>query len=169
MKTCLDTARGRCLNCQYCDWVEAGADLAQVERAAAVRTEAARLIRIYNRGTKKRTAATQVPRLVPAGAFLKRRRVDCGAATIVADAGPAAKLYKFLRLLRHMETAPWANIQFGVNQGIISRLCASHLHLIIGKADFKTCNRRELYKSISADVALSDAAQNLVRKSPERP
>lgn len=46
--------------------------------------------------------------------------------------------------------------------GIISRLVASHLHLIIGKEAFKTCNRRDLYKSISSEVPLSDSAQNLV-------
>jgi glutamyl-tRNA reductase len=40
--------------------------------------------------------------------------------------------------------------------------------LIVGKEIFKTCNRRELYSSISANVVLSDSAQNLGARSLAR-
>lgn len=160
MKTCLQSRRGRCLACPYCDWVEAGANLDEVKKACEARPEAARLIRIYERRGDKKVTVDR-PRLFQAGAFLKRRRLECTPAR-AENTGPAATLYKFLRLLRHMERAPWANIQFSVNTDIISRLVASHLHLVIGKAAFKKCNRRDLYSSISSNVVLSDAAQNLV-------
>jgi hypothetical protein len=123
MRTCLQSELGRCLSCPYCDWVASGASLRDVERASAVRVEAARLIRIYDKRSEKKVA-TEAPRLVPAGAFFKRRKVECNAAR-AADVGPAAKLYRFLRLLRHMERAPWANIAFSVNTDIISRLVSN--------------------------------------------
>ena len=116
MKTCLQSDLGQCLNCPYCDWVESGANLNEVERACSIRIEAARLLRIYDRRAIK-SDKVNVPKLFPAGAFLKRRKVD-NEPTQLEKSGPAEKLYKFLRLLRHMEQAPWANIQFGVNQGM---------------------------------------------------
>ena len=159
----MSSALGRCNACAYCDWVERGANLDEVPIGAKTRPEAARQIRIYADGKKAGPAVAEGPVLRLAGAFRKRRKLSKVVEPETLPETPAeAKLYKFLRLIRHMESAPWANISFQVNSDIISRLIASHLHLIIGKDEFKRCNRKNLYQSISATVVLDDAAQNLV-------
>lgn len=163
MKTCLSSALGRCNACAYCDWVERGANLDEVAVGVKIRPEAARQIRIYVSDKKAGPIAVDGPILRPAGAFRKRRKLSSIAEPEALPETPAeAKLYRFLRLIRHMESAPWANVSFQVNSDIISRLIASHLHLIIGKSQFKQCNRKNLYRNISATVVLDDAAQNLV-------
>jgi len=40
-----------------------------------------------------------------------------------------------MRLLTHLESAPWANLTFGINQKILRRLTAAHLHLIAPGGD----------------------------------
>lgn len=43
-----------------------------------------------------------------------------------------AKLLRFMRLLHHLNKAPWSNVAFGPNQSIMHRLVASHIKIITG-------------------------------------
>ena len=71
------------------------------------------------------------------------------------------RLAKFLRLLRHLGTAPWANKQFAVNETILRRLTASHLHLIVGKDAFASDERADFFRMINPRSTLN-GAENLV-------
>lgn len=71
------------------------------------------------------------------------------------------RLAKFLRLLRHLGTAPWANKQFAVNETILRRLTASHLHLIVGKEAFDSDERADFFRMINPRSTLN-GAENLV-------
>ena len=71
-----------------------------------------------------------------------------------------ARLQRFLRLLDWLDKAPWANIVFSVNEKMIRRLTASHLHLITGK-DHLGEERSEYYHLIDPQMCL-DGAQNVV-------
>ena len=53
---------------------------------------------------------------------------------------PALQLMSFMRLINHMCTCPWSNIQFDVNYSILMRLTASHLHLVAPGAHQSLCN-----------------------------
>lgn len=62
----------------------------------------------------------------------------CAAGTLrpptvqhtLGDTKPLARLARFIRLLDHLGTAPWASIYFDVNATILRRLTAAHLKLI---------------------------------------
>ena len=71
------------------------------------------------------------------------------------------RIAKFLRLLQYLGTAPWANQQFAVNNGILRRLTASHLHLIVGTAAFNSDERALYYRMINPRIPLN-GAENLV-------
>lgn len=66
------------------------------------------------------------------------------------------RLTKFLRLLKHLGTAPWASMNFDINVRILERLTASHLHLIAPGGDVEA----QLHL-ISPSTPLA-GAQNLV-------
>ena len=70
------------------------------------------------------------------------------------------RLYKFLRLLKWMGTAPWSNVDFGINTLILNRLTASHLHLITGKLEFDKAPRAALFKAISPKMDLQGNCLN---------
>ena len=70
----------------------------------------------------------------------KRQRVDLARERVCS----------FIRLLSILDTAPWANIVFDVNDRMIRVLCATHLHLIVGKKQFATCDRAQLLRLIDA-------------------
>ena len=42
-----------------------------------------------------------------------------------------AQVSKFIRLLDHLGTAPWASVYFDVNAAILRRLTAAHLQLLV--------------------------------------
>jgi len=67
-----------------------------------------------------------------------------------------AAVERFMRLIEHLHTAPWANKRFTTNDHILSRLIASHLHLIAPKG-----NRSELMHIVNPRATLANA-QNLV-------
>lgn len=60
----------------------------------------------------------------------KRQKV---APTATGIQTPAQKLIRFLRLLSHLGTAPWAAQHFDANADILRRLTASHIQLITGE------------------------------------
>jgi hypothetical protein len=50
-----------------------------------------------------------------------------------------ARVSKFVRLINHLGTAPWANMHFDVNYDMTMRLAASHLNLISPGAPTSLC------------------------------
>jgi hypothetical protein len=84
--------------------------------------------------------------------FAKRIKL---AATVHAFDKHVAAISKFLRLIHHLGTAPWASMQFDVNYNITMRLMAAHLQLISPGAPVS------LLHIINPRVSL-EGAQNLV-------
>ena len=150
-----------CGVCNYCAWKQAGTPLTGIPTAFIHCPEAARVTQVYGLGASKNRAAGAVV-LRPTGTF-KRAATQLSVSGAEGDITVAeARLFRFLRLLRWMGTAPWANVDFSINSSILNRLTASHLHLITGKAEFTNAPRAKLFKSISPKMDLQDA-QNLVR------
>ena len=84
--------------------------------------------------------------------------VPTAAAAATADSdGPAARLAKYLQLLAHLNTAPWASGHFDANHDVMMRLVAAHLPLIVGD----NSPHPDLYQMIDGSGALA-AAQNVV-------
>ena len=71
------------------------------------------------------------------------------------------RLCSFLRLLAMLDRAPWASTVFNINENMIRVLCATHLHLIVGKNEFKDCDRPALLRLIDPGRQL-DGYSNLV-------
>lgn len=67
------------------------------------------------------------------------------------------RLVRFIELLAYLDTAPWANKIFEVNQRMIRRMTHSHLPLIVGSKDYET-EKNELESIINAP----DPAQNVL-------
>jgi len=105
---------------------------------------------------EKRAHAAPVARSITS--FAPARRT---APTAAVSTEGDRRLKRFLRLLAHLDTAPWASTVFNVNDRMIRRLTASHLHLIIGKENFASCNRSELYHLIAPTLKL-DGVNNIV-------
>lgn len=74
----------------------------------------------------------------------------------VGNGTARARLAKFLRLLNHMQAAPWANKEFETNRQILMRLTAAHLPLIAPGGDIE-----ELCQMIDPQLNLVGAG-NLV-------
>lgn len=77
-------------------------------------------------------AAAKRPRLVPNWKAVSVRAVAPSGRVQVAAVGNS-KLLRFMRLIAHLNTAPWSCIEFGPNQSIMHRLIASHIKLITGE------------------------------------
>ena len=71
------------------------------------------------------------------------------------------RLKTFLALLHHLDTAPWASTVFDVNERMIRRMTASHLHLIVGREHLRQEGRSDMYNLIDHQLKL-DREQNLV-------
>lgn len=79
-------------------------------------------------------------------------------AKVTAATTPEQKVLRFVRLVQHLSTAPWASVYFEPNAKILNRMMASHLSLVTGLSK----NPRSLYKLIDpSDSSLADS-QNLV-------
>ena len=103
-------------------------------------------------------AATSSARCAPAGygALAKKHRL------LSTPAPPAlSRLREYLSLMRALDTAPWANVVFDVNDRMLRVLTATHLHLIVGKKNFRTCNRAALMRLIDPERDL-DGLSNVV-------
>ena len=81
----------------------------------------------------------------------KRAKLDVATARVAG----------FIKLIKLCDAAPWANITFEVNDGMLRILTATHLHLIVGKEAYKTCNKLELLRLIDPGKQL-DGLSNLV-------
>ena len=158
MDTCVSQSQ-LCGSCDYCYWKDSGCPLENISDAFIVCPEAARLTSVYGPsfGIKRDLGV----RLRQCG-ILKRPTSSFSLTSSTLAVSPGEqRLYKFLRLLRYMGTAPWANVNFAINDMILNRLTASHLHLITGKDEFKNCSKAKLYNAISPKINLQDA-QNLI-------
>ena len=71
------------------------------------------------------------------------------------------RLARFLRLLSHFDRAPWANITFSINETIMHRLIASHIHLICGAEASDKRERAELFSMINPHLVL-EGSQHVV-------
>lgn len=70
------------------------------------------------------------------------------------------RLLKFVKMIEFMSKAPWANMSFSVNEGMIQRLIASHLSLIVGVSYWKD-EKAALYRIIDSINDMSNI-QNVV-------
>lgn len=70
------------------------------------------------------------------------------------------RLVLFTKVLNFCGKAPWANIQFTVNEAMLKRLIASHLVLIVGKKNWSV-EKASLYPIITSHEDLS-TTQNVV-------
>lgn len=82
---------------------------------------------------------------------IKRQRVDVARQ----------RLCDFLKLMTVLDAAPWAPVVFDVNDRMIRVLCATHLHLIVGKTEFKTIDRPAFLRLIDPGRSL-DGLSNVV-------
>ena len=96
-------------------------------------------------------AASSESMLMPSGR-LKISRVQYSLDKSVICRG---RVIKFLRLIDHLGTAPWANMHFHVNHKILLRLAASHLSLIAPGASQNLCHLIDYESQL-------EGAQNLV-------
>ena len=74
---------------------------------------------------------------------------------IAQDFVSEQRVTRFLRLLDHLGTAPWASMHFNINYKIILRLAASHLPLIAPGASQNLCHLIDYQSKL-------EGAQNLV-------
>lgn len=88
----------------------------------------------------------------------KRARLQVPDASKVDLATPAGRLIRFLRLLDHLGTAPWASSSFAANTEVMERLTASHLGLIVG------CKPPppELFRLIGGAAVSLERCENLI-------
>ena len=147
-----------CGVCEYCCWKDNGCPLSGIPNAYITCPEAARLTNVY--GPAKSAVDSTAIRFRETGTFKRATSSLILSKTPDLSLGEI-RLHKFLRLLRHMGNAPWANVNFAINNMILNRLTASHLHLITGKDEFLSAPKAKLYTAISPKINLQDA-QNLI-------
>lgn len=80
---------------------------------------------------------------------------DPRSTAVMAIKGSGA-LTRFMRLVGHLNTAPWANKRFSTNERIMARLVASHINMIAPGG-----SRADLMHMIDPRASLADA-HNLV-------
>jgi len=158
-----------CRVCAYCRWKESDGTIVSIPGTAfpVPLIETKRLSAIIGKldprtGGGTRGRAAPVARPLGSGravGVVKRRKVATVNMKATLSVG-MARLQRFLRLLDHMDTAPWANVVFPVNDRMIRRLTASHLHLITGKEHLGE-ERSEYYHLIDPQLCL-DGSQNVV-------
>ena len=95
------------------------------------------------------------------GMLVANHMVARAAAPVTASTAavttPEARVLRFVRLVHHLSTAPWASMAFGPNTRIMNKMIAAHLHLVTGNST----NDRALYGLIDPGAALHNV-QNLV-------
>ena len=157
--TCVLTQRA-CNTCKYCVYMTTPDSANALPLNQACSTELYETLRLCasTETVTQATASSAAPVARSITAFSPAMRH--GHATAYTTDGDK-RLKRFLRLLAHLDTAPWASTVFNVNDRMIRRLTASHLHLIIGKANFAVCNRSEMYHLIAPTLKL-DGVNNVV-------
>lgn len=158
---------GTCGACTYCVWAENGADIRTIEPNAAFTHTLFETKRMCAIMPAKATSipnsigAESAPCVRSVGAMRKKAKMSNPVRRAIDTDVGMYRLKRFMRLLLHLNTAPWANIVFHINERMIRRLVASHLHLIVGNDHFNSSNRSAMYHLIDANMKL-DGMQNLV-------
>ena len=98
------------------------------ENAAFSLAESYRLLLMEK--SDQQTKEKPKAKLVKAGTFIRSTRMS---EDVSPKAAAIERLANFLRLLAHLNTAPWANHTFTTNERIVRRLTAAHLPIIVGK------------------------------------
>ena len=124
---CTETACGVCAMCCNEQLVEVPAFATPAAAREAARSAA----------SAKRLAVCR-PIGYAVRALSKRQRVDVARGRLCA----------FLRLMRVLDTAPWASTVFDVNDRMLRVLTATHLHLIVGKKEFGSADRPALLQLV---------------------
>lgn len=161
-KTCLNPSA-----CPFHRWLSIGPDWHRlgIEEgdSACPLPEARRLLKIFpptklkqeSGGSGFRRAGVLIPTRAPATASASAAKCT-PAPKSGAKAAHVRALTRFMRLVEHLNNAPWANKRFATNERILARLIASHLHLIVPGG-----SRSELIHLIDPRASLADA-HNLV-------
>ncbi len=148
MECALGVRKCRGLACTYHEFVSSvervGYDIHSIPL-----TEVRRQLSVYppNRGGSVAVGSTLLRRV----GRLQQSNFGGGDSKSVAE----SRLSRFLRLLDHLGTAPWANMHFDINHKILMRLTSAHLHLIAPGAGQSLCH-------IIDPREVLDGAQNLV-------
>ena len=101
-------------------------------------------------------------KLVRCGTFVRKSTTTTAVQIDKSDRRVQAKinLAEFLRVIKHLDSAPWANHFFSTNDKMIKRLIASHLPLIVGPKEAE--NYREyLVSFIDTGTVLTDARNTI--------
>lgn len=116
-------------SCRYHQWLRRNGHASVPSGSAYSFSECQRLLLIGSSSSGAKSGSSVA--LQRSGSFLRG-----GAAQVVVsgDARSAAKqaLAGFMRVVAHLDTAPWANEFFVTNDRMIKRLTASHLPLVVG-------------------------------------
>ena len=139
--------------CRYHRWLERGPHwhtLGQMQLP-----EARRLLRIYPPSKLKQQAGSIGFRRVGLKGGIVCPSVNTRTSALLTIKG-TGELTRFMRLIGHLNTAPWANKRFATNERIMSRLIASHIHMIAPGG-----SRADLMHMIDPRASLADA-HNLV-------
>ena len=113
--------------------------------------EIRRCLSVYPPNLQTARSATNAVSLRKAGAMVISSTMQDTSTAAVAQ----QRLTRFLRLLDHLGTAPWANKHFDVNHRILMRLTASHLSIIAPGAPQSMCHMIDPRSTL-------EGAQNLV-------
>ena len=164
------SASGGCERCEYCAWRGNDGTVEGITetRFPVLLIECKRRSTVHGKiqsGTSSTMGQGGKPAARSLGSSMrcvsKRKFSDVNAAAPATQSVGMMRLQRFLRLLSHLDTAPWASVVFDVNDRMIRRLTAAHLHLIIGKENFNSGDRAAMYHLIDPSMTL-DGSQNLV-------
>ena len=162
--SCAIGARPPCRMCQFCFWKSRGGNILDVPTNHAFPvplTETKRLCAIHPMSVKVAAKGQTRPVARQVGSMMALSTATLASTDASQLSLGMQRLQRFLRLLNHMDTAPWASVVFSVNDRMIRRLTASHLHLIVGQKEFNANDRSEMYHLIDSSLRL-DGCQNLV-------
>lgn len=118
---------------------------------------------LIGRGAEPTKVATNTRRLARSGEFkhtTAATTVLLISPTVDRRAQSKIRLAGFLRVIEHLDKAPWANEFFTTNDSMIKRLAASHLPLIVGRKDAELY-REYLVTFIDTSVVLTDARNTI--------
>lgn len=109
---------------------------------------------------RKATESTVSTRKRKRGHYLKPigqlSRTPRPSAGLDPMAGPSARVVRFIKLMAHLDTAPWASGRFAANSAVLRRMAAAHMSLITGER----CPPKHVYHLLGGDDL--EGTQNIV-------
>jgi hypothetical protein len=165
MTTPCSLGKRHCQRCAFCTYANSAGSVERLHTNAECSIELFETLRlcavtaVVSKSTALATSRSTRPvarsighMVVVPRAFTSSQSQSCSVAE--------ARLRRFLRLVEHLDKAPWASIVFNINDLMIRRMTASHLHLIVGKEHFSANNRSKLYHLIAPSLKL-DGVKNI--------